>query len=559
MYKQIDPNKYAGPCVGCGNQVSAGAGRAELIEKGARWTVRCRPCVNGTTPVPEKPVDNRPTHPLTEEQQIAVDKFQSGDSLAVQAGAGTGKTSTLVAIANSTDRHGQYVAFNKPIVVDAGGKLPRSCAAATAHALANRQVGHLYRHRLDSQRQSSHEIARKLNIKPFFYTNSAGEPRVIQPNTLASHVAKAITTFCNTADEKLATKHIAYIDGIDENDDEGKRTYVNNNLVKQQLKPALRDAWLDIIDPDGTLRFTHDCYLKIWELGIHGDPIIPGDYILFDEAQDASPVLLSAVEQQNKQVVFVGDGQQAIYEWRGAVDAMNTVPADSTCFLTNSFRFGPEIAKVANQILSTIESAQLRLVGLGKPGKVEIAHEPDAVLCRTNAGAVGVVLEALDAGKTPHLVGGGGEIESFAKAAGELQETGSTTHPELSIFSSWGEVEDYVANDPQGTDLTVQVKLINDYGVEKILRAVGNKVSEQDADLVVTTAHKSKGREWDTVRIHGDFPPERDDDGERRLLYVAVTRARLHLDIEYCEPARKIVYHEDAEEAKSGLPSDYWT
>ena len=69
---------------------------------------------------------------------------------------------------------------------------------------------------------------------------------------------------------------------------------------------------------------------------------------------------------------------------------------------------------------------------------------------------------------------------------------------------------------------------------------------ERDADLVVSTAHKAKGREWDTVELADDFLPSRktgdhghdgdDDDrdgaeapldpAEVRLFYVALTRAR---------------------------------
>lgn len=62
-----------------------------------------------------------------------------------------------------------------------------------------------------------------------------------------------------------------------------------------------------------------------------------------------------------------------------------------------------------------------------------------------------------------------------------------------------------------------------------------------DCDVVVVTAHKAKGLEFDSVRIAGDFygpdnaPPAisgtRYDDEHLRLAYVAVTRARKHLDL----------------------------
>jgi hypothetical protein len=63
---------------------------------------------------------------------------------------------------------------------------------------------------------------------------------------------------------------------------------------------------------------------------------------------------------------------------------------------------------------------------------------------------------------------------------------------------------------------------------------------EANAKVTVSTAHKAKGREWDSVRIGGGFTdPSVDDEGtqrgippaEARLIYVAVTRARRLLDL----------------------------
>ena len=536
MFKTLTPNKYSGHC-DCGKNVNAGLGHAVLTEKGGKWSVQCSPCNKGITPTPEAVEDTRPTFPLTDEQEKVVALFAEGKSIAVQAGAGTGKTSTLVAIANSTTRVGAFVAFNSAIVKDAAAKLPKNVAASTAHSLAFRQVGKLYRDRLNAPRQSSQEIARRLRIEPCFVQVDDGV-KVVQPSALAGYVARAISTFCNTADRVPGAEHFPYIKGIDLPDDEGNRTWANQAIVRDHLEDALSAAWEDIQRIDGELRFTHDNYLKIWELGYHGTPVIPGEFILFDEAQDASPVLLSVVEQQDVQVVFVGDAQQAIYEWRGAIDALSTVPADSTAYLTNSFRFGPEIAAVANAVLEQIPSAVLRITGRGAEGSVDAVDAPDAVLTRTNAGSISVVLEEASAGRTAHLVGGSGEVEAFAKAARDLITGKPVNHPELCIFSNWSEVQDYAANDELGSDLAPLVNLIDSHGVATVLEAVSNTVSEEDADVVVSTAHKAKGREWDSVRLHTDFPgAERQCDEEFRLLYVAVTRARLSLDITGCQAA----------------------
>ena len=114
------------------------------------------------------------------------------------------------------------------------------------------------------------------------------------------------------------------------------------------------------------------------------------------------------------------------------------------------------------------------------------------------------------------------------------------------------EVQDYIAMDEGGSDLRAMVKLIDDYGPDALISAIDRLVDEpSDAgnkpmalttakpDVIVSTAHKAKGREWASVLIGEDFyPPKIDetgeqkeaDPGELRLAYVAVTRARLVLD-----------------------------
>jgi hypothetical protein len=49
----------------------------------------------------------------TAEQTKALELFATGTSLAIEAGAGAGKTSTLTLLGRSTTQRVQYVAFNK--------------------------------------------------------------------------------------------------------------------------------------------------------------------------------------------------------------------------------------------------------------------------------------------------------------------------------------------------------------------------------------------------------------------------------------------------------------
>ena len=84
------------------------------------------------------------------------------------------------------------------------------------------------------------------------------------------------------------------------------------------------------------------------------------------------------------------------------------------------------------------------------------------------------------------------------------------------------------------------------------------KSNSSDYDCIVTTAHKSKGLEFNKVKLGGDFfykeaaaPGEKIlTEDEARLLYVAATRAKKQLDISALNPLfKKIGYNTQAEVA----------
>lgn len=460
----------------------------------------------------------------TAEQLEALRLFASGKSLAIEAGAGTGKTSTLRLLAESTPRRGQYIAFNKSIVTEAGSKMPSTVRCNTAHSLAMREIGRQYAHRLDSGRMRSDDIARRLRLDPIHLRTQDGEGKSLSAGYLAGLVMRSVVSFCQSADPEPTRRHVPYIEGIDI----PPGAYDNNRLVAKAIEPAMRRAWEDLMDLHGSLPYRHDHYLKAWQLS---GPRISADYILFDEAQDANPVMVAIVAAQtHAQLVWVGDSQQQIYTFTGAVNALEKVPAHGRTFLTQSFRFGPAIATVANGILAAAR-AELRLKGTESiPSRVGKAANPNVVLTRTNAAAVRRVLSARKAGISVHLVGGGTEVVSFAKAAQMLMDGRRTDHHELACFETWNEVLDYVDQDEQGGELRLLVALITEFGVDTILEALDRMPREAEADLVVSTAHKSKGREWDAVELGDDFPEEPKGE-ELRLLYVACTRAKLLLDI----------------------------
>lgn len=462
----------------------------------------------------------------TEEQERVIKAFRTGGDMVIEAGAGTGKTSTLKLIAaDAPKKTGIYIAYNKAIANDARDSFPASVTCATAHSFAFRAVGKNYKQKLDAPRMTTWQMAKQMGIRGSF---EASNDMLLTPPKLARLVMNTVDRFCYSRDDLPGPQHVPYVPGL---------FGYQMDALRRLIAPLAVKAWEDIVSPKGRLKFAHDHYLKIWAMG---NPYLPCDYLLLDEAQDANPVIAQVVEaQDHAQQILVGDRSQAIYGWRGAVDAMQTFEADHHLVLSQSFRFGEAVAEEANKWLAILD-APLRLRGFEKiDSRVSSVDNPAAILCRTNAEAISQALAAQEAGDDVALVGGTAEIKKFAEAALELQAGGGTWHPDLVIFQTWQQVQEYV-NEGDGDGLKVMVNLIDTYGAQRVLDVADSTVNEENADVVISTAHKSKGREWRSVKIANDFrepdPNEEFDPesyrAEMMLAYVAVTRAKRVLDNE---------------------------
>lgn len=483
-------------------------------------------CEQDHHPTQERQAPVRNPDP-TQEQQDIIGAFGTGDPVTIVAAAGSGKTTSLRMLAQAAGtRRGLYVAYNRAIADDASQSFPSGTLCKTAHALAYRAIGAQYRDRLHGPRVPATEAARILKINEAL---RAGD-HMIQPKHAARLAQEAVQRFCHSAEDEVQPWHVPAVVGL-----EG---VPERNAVRSYILPYARKVWDDLRQTAGQLRFTHDVYLKIWGLS---RPQLPYDFILFDEAQDANPVVLAVVRaQESAQLVAVGDPNQAIYGWRGAVDAMDQFKGGARLYLSKSFRFGPAIAGEANKWLDIL-GAELRVTGFERVNSVIASlPNPDAVLCRTNAEAINQVMGAVGGGRRVALVGGGDEMVRLAQAAVGLKAGIGTDHPELFMFRTWHEVQDYAEHDAAGSDLKVFVGLVDKHGPDIIIDTLQRLTRDESrADVIISTAHKAKGREWDSVRVAGDFrEPKKDEDGNQgeitredaMLAYVTVTRAKLALD-----------------------------
>lgn len=481
---------------------------------------------------------------LTDEQEAIRTAYMAGDHLVVQAGAGTGKTSTLIALAEAMPRkRATYIAFNKSIQLEAASKFSNNVSAKTAHSLAYAKFGRLYSQRLNAPRVTTAAAARFLGVTSHDVPTFDGEFKHFNNYQLVRIINETVANFCRSDSDEIEDWHVPLTLGIDPLGERGVPTRgLGHFALAEFVLPFANKAWDDIKQREGKLRFTHDHYLKMYALS---KPIIQGDVLFFDEAQDANPVIKSIVmNQDHLQKVLVGDENQAIYGFTGALDAMTEFAKTGATVLplAQSFRFGQAVADSANEMLGLLGS-NMQLRGFDQiPSRIQdmTSDQANAILCRTNAGTLQEIVDIQQSGKKAALVGGIDQIKNFVTAAIDLQERGKTNHPELMMFLSWDELTHYVQNDADGGDLTTLVNLVEQNDSTKLLNALNSCVSEQAADAVVSTAHKAKGREWAAVKIGADFSIVKEDPTtgdrsemgrpEQMLAYVALTRAKTVLD-----------------------------
>lgn len=456
-------------------------------------------------------------------EQYQIEHYQ-GKKLIIKAFAGTGKTSVLVkyALNNPRDRM-LYLAYNRAIRDEAKSKFPSNVECKTSHQIAYAAFGRNYRHKLTANLRLM-DIANVLGVRDW---------------TLARNVQETLNAFMSSADKEVLEEHF--------NTEDSKRMKTDRELrYAQTVVEAAKEVWGFMTDKEHALPLTHDAYLKMYQLS---DPDLSAQYevVLFDEAQDANPVTSDFVLKQKTRLLLAGDSHQQIYGFRGANDALNSRHLDDAdrLFLTNSFRFGPNVALIANMLLK-IKGESMSVAGLGGADSV-LDKLPEAVshyalICRTVAGVVDGAINAVFEGKKVFWVGG---MDSYSlKELLDLYHFSEKEYDQVSNkrmmidYQSFDEFQE-VADATKDFEMMRSVRLLSKYkNIPKLIGLLkSQEVHNQDlADVTVTTAHRAKGLEFKTVMLADDFPdifdkdmePSQKDD-EVNLLYVAVTRAMKQL------------------------------
>lgn len=465
----------------------------------------------------------------TEEQSKVVERFRSGESFKVLAFAGTGKTTTLKMISEtSSSRKGLYLAFNKRLADEAKTKFPKNVQCATFHSFAFRNSPRWLTDKLKRPRVLPSHVSDKLGLKQIELTNGS-EKFSMTANQQSSLILKAVNDYCDYSGANITYKNVLGV----------MPQHIPENLhadIADYLTKYVHQLWCEFLSQNGTFAINHNIYFKEWCLS---KPKLNFDYLLIDEAQDLSATQFKTIiEQDHCQAVYVGDSHQQIYEWRNAINSMQNLPLKSE-HLTQSFRFGESIAAVSNIILNGALNEMRPIRGNklidSKVYNDKNIQKSNGILCRTNAVAFAKFVE-LSANNIPAKIAfETNTILKFTQDAKKLKANIPVDSGDLMGFQSWFHLIEYIEQSGDA-NLKTMVKIIDEYGPEQIESLI-NKSANIQSNILITTAHKAKGLEFDRVSIEDDFQYKIIGNElqmareEARLIYVALTRAQrfLHL------------------------------
>lgn len=476
--------------------------------------------------------DKANIHCFTQEQKEII--TYKGSRLVVIAFAGTGKTFTLIQYAkNNPYQRILYLAYNAAIKNEAVQKFPKNVSCKTIHQLAYAYIGHKYSKKLGTLKLQDIHDAIKLN-----------DNEDINWKNLKL-ILDTITNYINSPLREITIEHYPFKDN---KFDLTSITSKQEDDIDDILSSA-RLLWDKMINLNTPTPITHDTYLKLYQLS---NPNLSEDFdtILFDEAQDANKVISEIVLRQNCRIILVGDEHQQIYRFRGAENALKhpLMEHERKMYLTNSFRFGGKVALVANVLLE-LKGETKPVIGQSY-SDIVISAIPDltlpkTIITRSNSGAILAAIEEANRDMKIYWIGG---IQSYVIdtimdvysifEGKESKIKNKKIFGKITSFSELCELNDSL-KDPE---LHRAINLVSEFQntlpdqIKLIKRCTVS--NESNADIIITTAHKSKGLEWNNVQLYSDFPnimdPDLDPDcrkDEINLLYVAVTRAKKVLGI----------------------------
>ena len=486
------------------------------------------------------------------QQQAVFDWVKNGSGNAfVEAVAGSGKTTTLIEACKLTEGHVAFAAYNKKIAEEISLKLSQQVNAGKADAdiLQRIKVGTFHSFGFGAWRRVAQHVRVDGDAKTKQMLGRFDVPR---------EMSSFVTELVSLAKQKA----IGYQGSLLRDDP------WDQIIEHHDLESLIEDKWMrgpglayakqclqwsidvahEIIDFDDMIYLPVVKDLKIWTRS----------WVFVDEAQDTNParriLAKKMVAPRNGRVVFVGDRYQAIYGFTGADnDAVDLIIKDFKCQtlpLTQTYRCPKAVVEVAKEYVDHIYAADSAPLGVVRNTKQdnliqENLKHGDAILCRKTKPLVDVAF-ALIRNNIPCYIEGRDFGKGLTKLVNRFEKRAKNIDGMIRFLEDHKEKEVKRLTDKGRESFAGEVSdridtvLALITGVttiaalkEKITNLFEDSTGNPKPAVVLSTVHKSKGREWNRVFILGysQYMPsgwakkDWELEQETNIIYVAVTRS----------------------------------
>lgn len=470
------------------------------------------------------------------QQQAFFDWIIEGQgSCVLEAVAGAGKTTTLLAALELIRGRCYFGAYNKKIAEEIKARAPmrQGLFIGTMHSAGFKAW---------ARATSSVNVNDKKVLHIYREQGFPGdlENAVVQLVSLAKQRAFGIVT-------KVTQE--AWLDTIDHHNVE---TLDQDATVIELAEKVLK---ISTSQDSQIIDFDDMIYAPL----LHGARVFEHDWVFIDEAQDtnaARRALALRMLTRGGRLVAVGDRHQAIYGFTGAdanaLDLIASAVNAQRLPLTVTYRCPKSVVAYAQQWVSHIqahESAPDGVVSKLDPNKGidEVAQVGDAILCRFTRPLVELAYDLISKGRPAKIEGrdiGEGlktlarrwkvkTLDALIKKLEAYREREAAKFRAKERESQAAAVEDKV----DCLLLLVNRALAADTGIPGLLNEIDSIFSDEGTSsnrIILSTIHKAKGREWERVFWLQTGPSSwaRKDweiEQEKNLCYVAATRAKREL------------------------------
>lgn len=443
----------------------------------------------------------------------------------VNAGAGTGKTTTIVESSNLIgDRSAAFLAFNKKIAEDLATKLPEGVVAKTFHAFgfaAIRSAG--IKTKVNNYKLNN--VIKDLLGADYYFAPLKKLVSLVKGSLIDGTDIKAINNLIGEYDINFESQR-------------------EEDIAIQSIPAILTlcKTQTHIIDFDD----------MIWLPLVNNYPFPNYDILFVDEAQDFNESQREMIARcvNGGRFIIVGDKNQAIYGFRGAdsnsinLFRQRLLKGDreiSEFPLSISWRCPLSVVREANRYVKDFTAPDSAIEGAVVVNAAFTPQRNDMVLCRYNAPLVTAFYDLISQGKSAYILGRDmtkGLIIAVQKVSRNnnmgVDEFKALFNQDFthnhSRLMEQGKKNQALALEDKRDCINIFVNKATTVGgiIEEIKRVFDGS---DKGEIMLSTVHKAKGLEADNVYILATerMPHPMGGKEENNICYVAITRSKKNL------------------------------